>query len=75
MGSVIVSALLAGVAILRDSEYKMDGIIFTTGLSRQDYVISRFGGLVLATMTVLAAAALGLYVGRFMPWVRTTSSC
>ncbi|MBT8068691.1 MAG: hypothetical protein KJO09_15715 [Gammaproteobacteria bacterium] len=72
IGSVIVIALLAGVAILRDSEHKMDGIIFTTGLSRQDYVISRFGGLVLAAMAVLAAAALGLYVGRFMPWVDAT---
>lgn len=73
LGSVISVSLIAGGAILRDREHKMEGIIYSTALTHAQYVVSRFVGLVAASFISFSACIPSLYIARFMPWVDPAS--
>lgn len=68
VGMVVTSAI-AGTAILRDFEFKVHELLFTTRLRKSSFVFGRFLGAWLVTVIVLACSALGLWVGAHMPWV------
>ncbi len=67
LGAYMAISLLAGTAILRDHEHRMEGIIHATGLTHAHFLTSRFIGLVAAASLCLSLAVLGLYLGRFLP--------
>jgi hypothetical protein len=67
LGAIFVIAILAGGAILRDYDHKMDGLIFTTRISHFQYVVSRFIGLYNASLMVVASGVLGVFVERLLP--------
>jgi len=69
LGTVIAIAMFSGIAILRDRESKMEGILFSTNLTHAQYVLSRFVGLVLAALMCFALTMVGLYMAHFVPWV------
>ena len=69
LGTGIIIALLAGGAILRDAETKMEPLIFTTNISKVQYVVSRFIGLASMAFFAFACGVLGLFIGSQLPMV------
>lgn len=69
----LVALIAAGVfvanAVLRDEDHQMREIIHATPVGQLPYVLGRFGGAFLATLSTVAVAELGMAVGVFMPWL------
>ncbi|ELR70802.1 hypothetical protein C900_03410 [Fulvivirga imtechensis AK7] len=61
--SVFVVTLFCASGVLRDSEYKMQEMVFTTGLSRWQYICSRFTGVISCTLVVFVFALLAMLLG------------
>lgn len=72
LGTVIIIAIFSGTAILRDRDAKMEGILFATNMTHAQYVLSRFIGLFLATLTCFSMTCVGFYLAHFMPWADPT---
>ena len=69
-----LSALIAGVAyasspILRDFDQNVAELFFTTRVSKFDYLVGRFCGVIVFCLIVYFAAALGVFLGELMPWL------
>src|SRR5690606_37804548 len=69
----VVSALLttifvAGIA-LRDFELRAAELFFATPMKKRDYLLGRFGGGFLASLGIMLAMAVGLWLGSLMPWL------
>jgi len=64
----VIPAFLAN-AVLKDVEHKMDGILFTTPISKVDYLFGRFLGAFAALSLALMGAAVGMLMGTFWPGV------
>lgn len=58
--TIFVVTVLSAGALLRDIEHRMSEIIFATPVGRWSYVLSRFGGVVLATFATFLLATLVL---------------
>ncbi|UTW54737.1 M1 family aminopeptidase [Kordiimonas sp. SCSIO 12610] len=67
----LVPAYVAN-AVLKDIDHKMDGIIFSTPISKSDYLFGRFFGAFGALLVTLLAMPLGMLVGTF--WGGLTGS-
>ena len=69
----LIALIAAGVftanAVLRDEESQMSEIIHTTPVGKLPYLLGRFGGAFLATLTTVAASGLGMAAGALMPWI------
>ncbi len=67
----IVSAIM-GVPVLRDFDHKTDSLMFTTPVSKFDYLMGRFLGSFIVTVLVFCATWLALMAGftfgRYLPW-------
>lgn len=63
-----IPAFLAN-AILKDVDHKFDGILFSTPISKADYLFGRFLGSFGALVVALMGIPLGSLIGTFMPWV------
>ena len=53
-------AIFASNAVLRDSEYTFEEIVFTTPIGRVQYVVSRFAGAYAAALTAIVMAIPGM---------------
>jgi ABC-type transport system involved in multi-copper enzyme maturation permease subunit len=62
-------AVFASNAVLRDDEYRMRDIVFSTPVSSLVFVTGRFAGAFLATLTTVAFSAIGMIAATFMPWL------
>jgi len=69
MIGVLVGAAFLNSAALRDTEQRMAEIIFSTRISRLDYVLARFIGAFIATYLVFVATSVGFALATFMPWL------
>ena len=58
--SVFAIAIFVSNAVLRDGEYRMEEIVFTTPISRFHYIVSRFSGAFAAAVTSMAFAPIGM---------------
>jgi ABC-2 type transport system permease protein len=65
---LLVTIFIAGAA-LRDFDNRTAELFFTTPVAKRDYLMGRFGGGFVAAFAVMAACALGMFAGYFMPWV------
>ena len=54
-------------SILKDVDHKFDGILFSTPISKADYLLGRFFGSFSAMAAALAGAPLGMLIGAFWP--------
>lgn len=63
--SLFVLTVFCVNAVLRDSANKMEGIIFTTAITKFQYLGGKFIGLLTAALAVLAIAVCGMMVGSF----------
>lgn len=67
LGSPILLALLTGNAVLRDIEFRMAPLIFTTEITRAQFLLSRFLGLVTAALLAFLPTIFGLLIGYSLP--------
>jgi len=67
--SIFLVALFVAGAALRDFDARTAELMFSTPVSRGAYVGGRFAAGYLACLAILAACALGLWLGGLMPWV------
>jgi ABC-type transport system involved in multi-copper enzyme maturation permease subunit len=65
--ALIVASIFASNAVLRDDDYRMSEIVHTTPVGRFPYLLGRFGGAFLATLTTAAFSGLGMAAGALMP--------
>lgn len=67
-----ISSAVMGVAVLRDFEHKTESLMFTTTMSKFDYLMGRFWGsffvMVLIYSSIWIALMLGFTLGKFLPW-------
>lgn len=66
--SLFVLAAFCANAVVRDREYQMEEIVFTTSVEKLAFLFGRFTGSFLAALTAFSASAAGMLVARFMPW-------
>jgi ABC-2 type transport system permease protein len=67
-GIFVSTAFVAG-AVIRDDETGFAPILRATRVQKADYVLGRFTGATAVAFVVMAAAAAGIGVGSFMPWL------
>ena len=67
--ALIAAGIFAANAVLRDDDYRMSEIVHSTPVGKLRYVLGRFGGSFLATLTVAAFSGLGMVIGTLMPWL------
>jgi ABC-type transport system involved in multi-copper enzyme maturation permease subunit len=68
---LLATIFVAGIAI-RDFEQRTAELFFATPMKKRDYLLGRFGGGLLASIAIMLAMALGLFVGSLMPWLDAT---
>jgi ABC-2 type transport system permease protein len=67
-GLFVVTAFVAG-AVIRDDETRFAPLLRATRLGKPAYVFGRFAGAMVVAWLVMAAVALGMWAGSFMPWL------
>ncbi|MGI9264875.1 MAG: ABC transporter permease, partial [Gammaproteobacteria bacterium] len=65
---LIVTAFLANI-VLRDTELRTDGILYSTRITKGDYLFGRFIGAFAVSFLVFSATTFGTLFGTWMPWV------
>lgn len=65
--TVFLVPAFVGNAILRDTDHKMDGIVFATPIRKIDYLLGRFTGAFAALAAVLLSVPTGLFLGSLWP--------
>ncbi|HRF83027.1 MAG TPA: M1 family aminopeptidase [Pseudoxanthomonas sp.] len=65
---LLTTIFVAGIA-LRDFEQRTAELFFATPMRKRDYLLGRFGGGFLASLAIMLATALGLWLGSLMPWL------
>ncbi|HWW59843.1 MAG TPA: ABC transporter permease, partial [Thermoanaerobaculia bacterium] len=66
--SVFAVAIFGSNAVVRDVEYRMQEIMYSTPVGRFHYVFGRFAGCFLAALTSASFGAIGMAVATYMPW-------
>lgn len=64
--ALFAMTILCASAVLRDSEYRMQEIIYATGITKQAYLAARFSGLIIAGLCILLASIIGMITGGMM---------
>jgi ABC-2 type transport system permease protein len=67
--ALIAAGNFTSNAVLRDDDHQMSEIVHSTPVGKFRYVLGRFGGSFLATLTVAAFSGLGMVIGALMPWL------
>jgi len=66
--AMICSAIM-GVPIYRDFEHRFHEILFTTPISKFQYLLGRFLGSYIITVLVMSGTLVGIAVGSTMPYL------
>ena len=61
--SLFVLTIFSANALLRDLEYKMSELIYSTSITKFQFLFSRFTGIILAAFTMLCFAVFGMLLG------------
>lgn len=65
---MMITSAIMGVGVLRDFEHKMESMMFTTNLTKFDYLLGRYLGSLVVTVFAFSGILLGFVMGEFMPW-------
>ncbi len=65
----VITTMITATAVMRDVATRQQELLFTTPLTRADYLLGRWGGALVVMLVVYAAIPLGLVAGTQMPWV------
>ncbi|MBC8111687.1 MAG: ABC transporter permease subunit, partial [Verrucomicrobia bacterium] len=67
-----ISSAIMGVAVLRDFEHKTESLMFSTPISKFDYLFGRFFGSFVVLVLVFSGIWIGLMtgfaIGKALPW-------
>ena len=69
LGAIFVVTMFCANALLRDSEHRMNDIIFTTSVTKHQFLFGRFVGSFTAAVLVFSVSILAMAFSRFLPWV------
>lgn len=75
MNTVFSTTLFVAKSFLRENETKFDSIIYTTPVSKWNYLGSRFFMAFFISAFSFAMFALGLMIGHLMPWLPKEDLC
>lgn len=64
--SVFVLAVFSANAIVRDREYRMEEIVFSTAVEKRHFLSGRFAGSFLAAFTTFSVCVAGMLLGTFL---------
>ena len=67
--SVLLGTIFVAGIALRDFEQRTAELFFATPVRWRDYLLGRFGGGFTASLAIMLAVALGLWLGSLMPWL------
>jgi ABC-2 type transport system permease protein len=67
--ALVVAGIFTANAVLRDDDHRMSEIVHSTPVGKFSYLLGRFGGAFLATLTAVAGSGLGMAIGALMPWL------
>lgn len=65
---MMITSAIMGVAVVRDFEYNTQSMLFTTPITKFDYLTGRFLGAFIVTLLVFSGILLGFVLGEWMPW-------
>jgi ABC-type transport system involved in multi-copper enzyme maturation permease subunit len=64
---MILASMIMGVSVLRDFEYNIESLIFSTPIHKKDYLLGRFLGSFTVLFFAFTGILLGMMLGEFMP--------
>jgi len=67
LGSVFAIMFFTISGILRDRQYKIEAILYTTSIQKNQFFFSRFTGVFLASLTTFTMALIGFLLGTLSP--------
>lgn len=65
---MILASMIMGVSVLRDFEYEIESLIFSTTIKKKDYLLGRFLGSFTVLLFIFSGVLFGMMLGEFMPW-------
>ncbi len=65
---IFIASAVMGVPVLRDFEHKTDSMIFTTPVSKFDYLAGKYLGSFLTLLFIIGGLILGMMLGQALPW-------
>ncbi len=65
----IIPTIFFSNAALRDTSSKMDGLLFSTPITKRDYLFGRVIGAFVIVSLCFSAVIIGLLIGSLMPWI------
>jgi ABC-2 type transport system permease protein len=68
LAGVFAMAVFCANAVVRDREYQLEEIVFSTSVGKFPYLFGRFAGSFLAAFTAFSASALGMLIATLMPF-------
>ena len=65
---MILASMIMGVSVLRDFEYQIESLVFSTPIQKKDYLLGRFLGSFTVLLFAFSGILFGMMLGEFMPW-------
>lgn len=65
---MILASMIMGVSVLRDFEYNIESLVFSTPIKKGDYLLGRFLGSFTVLLFAFTGILFGMILGEFMPW-------
>lgn len=65
---MILASMIMGVSVLRDFEYNIESLLFSTPIHKRDYLLGRFLGAFTVLLFAFSGILFGMILGEFMPW-------
>ncbi|PQJ79437.1 ABC transporter permease/M1 family aminopeptidase [Polaribacter porphyrae] len=65
---MIMASMIMGVPILRDFQHQTEPLLFSTTLTKRDYIFGRFLGSFMILLFVFSGVLFGMILGSQMPW-------
>ncbi|MGS2726225.1 M1 family aminopeptidase [Psychroserpens sp. BH13MA-6] len=65
---MILASMIMGVSVLRDFEYNIESLVFSTPIQKKDYLLGRFLGSFAVLLFAFTGILFGMMLGEFMPW-------
>ncbi|WP_179007121.1 ABC transporter permease/M1 family aminopeptidase [Winogradskyella forsetii] len=65
---MILASMIMGVSVLRDFEYNIESLLFSTPINKKEYLLGRFLGSFTVLLFAFTGILFGMMLGEFMPW-------
>ncbi|NJB69911.1 hypothetical protein GGR42_000373 [Saonia flava] len=65
---MILASMIMGVSVLRDFQYNIESLLFSSPIHKKDYLLGRFLGSFTVLLFAFTGILFGMILGEFMPW-------